>query len=72
MTGVLFASCLPVVEDNSTALTAEKMAIRELLMNQQDDWRDGDIGGLFTLILLRMGDGWRITFDPTSSASQVT
>jgi len=28
-----------------------------------------DIGGLFTLILLRTLDGWRIAYDHTSSAS---
>ena len=146
MTGVLFPSCQPTMEDDSALLTAENGAIRELLMNQQDDWNDGDIeafmdaylnsdslrfasegsyrfgwkatldryhtsypdraamgrltfsdldiellserwaiafgvwnlkrggdyddiGGLFTLILLRTTAGWRIKYDHTSSAS---
>lgn len=43
MTVVLFASCQPTMEDNGAVLAAEKEAIRELLMNQQDDWNDGDI-----------------------------
>ena len=71
MTAVLFASCQPSTEDNSAVLTAEYGAIGELLMNQQDDWNDGDIGGLFSLILLRTTDGWRIKVDNNLSASLV-
>lgn len=73
MTVVLFASCQPTMEDNGAVLAAEKEAIRELLMNQQDDWNDGDIeafmGGYLNSDSLRFASegsyrfGWKATLD---------